>query len=162
MLCLGWLSLLCLCAMIIPAHADETSDIYDAPAPDSTFYVRLFNKEKKTVFSYGYQPTTTLEQSIFPAGDASQVAPLRVHGIKVIRAEGMQVLNFYRNLDDKEPVVSVSFGVDIHEPVYIDSIWGDTNVRNVQVRMLGLSGENDQDESISRIVLSRPYNFVIL
>lgn len=94
------------------------------------------------------QPLLTEMQTLFVAPKSQNA--LNVCSARINKAEASLLIQFYRFVSDTEPSVTVSFGIDIHDPVELPNFTGSYNRNNVHV-----ASKLQECETFEKITLAR-------
>jgi hypothetical protein len=128
--------------------------VMSKPLSDITMDFELFPSEHAggtTAVCFSDELTTKDPITLFKS--AQGCTPVTVRSALIRRAEGGSVIGLYCGLDDKEPAVAISFVVDIHSPVQLNSLTASYVKDNVHVQVRdGLC----KDMHFEKVDITRP------
>ncbi|PJF19911.1 hypothetical protein PSACC_00273 [Paramicrosporidium saccamoebae] len=110
--------------------------VMSKPLSDTTMDFELFPSEHATgttAVCFSNELTTKDPITLFKS--AQGCAPVTVRSALIRLAEGGSVIGLYCGADDSEPAVAISFVVDIHSPVQLDSLTASYVKDNVHVQV---------------------------
>lgn len=81
--------------------------------------------------SYAFEMTQSEPQNLFRASDNGR--SLFVKSARIRRAEGGAVISLFHEEEDQKPAFTISFSIDIHEPVCIGDVSKSSFSHNVHV-----------------------------
>lgn len=104
--------------------------------------------------SYEFELTREEPQGLFRASEAG--APLAIKSLRVRRAEGGAVIGLFHEEQDRDPALSVSFAIDIHEPVCIRDLGKSSFFHNVHVVWSRAGTAPMPPMTFKKVTVSRP------
>lgn len=138
-------------AIVIPDSPKGTRD--ENGQQDLSVEVEFLPSRNSAVAYYFATEIKTLAtQQLFQS--TSSADALKINSAMVIKGEGGLAVELYNRRNDPAPSVTISFVIDIHEPVALPHFDHDYRVHNVEVLV---SHEKGQNESYEMIKLRKVY-----